>query len=157
MTALEKLSKSSKVTLAWMPRHQRIDSNEVADGLAREGSNRGAVERAVGLPFATGKTTIKRLMDQEHQFRRKKCSSCRRSKFLMKKPTHSRAMELIEMSRQRFGTTIGLLTEYVILKAHLFKLKIINDNVCRLCGYSGEDSVHILCRCPALACKKYLL
>jgi hypothetical protein len=26
---------------------------------------------------------------------------------------------------------------------------------CRLCGYEKEDSVHIVCDCPVLACKRY--
>lgn len=110
---------------------------------------------AIGLSF--GKATIRKLMNKKHLSKWNKCSGCRRSKLLMEELTDSRATELAAMNRQRLGITMGLLTGYVALKAHLLELKIAEDDICRLCGQSGEDSVHVLYHCPALACKKYLI
>jgi len=134
-----------------VPGHQGIRGNE-EDCLVKETSKRGTSERVIGLPFAIGKATIRKLMDKEHLSRWNKCSGCRRSKLLMEGLTDSRATELAAMSKQRFGTTMGLLTGHVALKAHFLKLKIAEDDICRLCGQNGEDSVHVLC--PVLACKR---
>jgi ribonuclease HI len=38
MQVLEKLSKSNRVTLMWIPRHQGVPGNEEADRLAKEGA-----------------------------------------------------------------------------------------------------------------------
>ncbi|KYN05422.1 hypothetical protein ALC62_03707 [Cyphomyrmex costatus] len=40
-------------------------------------------------------------------------------------------------------------------RAHLFNLGLAKQKECRLCGEESEDSLHLLCRCPALACKRY--
>jgi len=40
---------------------------------------------------------------------------------------------------------------------HLFNLGLAERKDCRLCGEEKEDSIHILCYCPALALKRYTL
>jgi len=61
------------------------------------------------------------------------------------------------MNRSRLRLDIGLLTGHVALRSHLYKLGLTESKVCRLCGEESEDSSHILCRCPALSCKRYRL
>ncbi|XP_072757484.1 uncharacterized protein [Anoplolepis gracilipes] len=41
------------------------------------------------------------------------------------------------------------------LRAHMSILGLATQDTCRLCGEDREDSVHILCRCPALVLKRY--
>jgi predicted Zn-ribbon and HTH transcriptional regulator len=67
----------------------------------------------------------------------------------------SRASELLAMNRSRLRVAVGLLTGHTKLRAHLHKLGYTEGQECRLCGYEKEDSVHILCDCPVLACKRY--
>jgi hypothetical protein len=57
------------------------------------------------------------------------------------------------MSRSRFRAAVGLLTGYITLRAHMYKLGHTEWQECRLCEYDKEDSVHIVCHCPVLACK----
>jgi hypothetical protein len=40
----------------------------------------------------------------------------------------------------------------ISLWAHLHKLGHTEEQERRLCGYDKEDSVHIVCDCPVLAC-----
>jgi hypothetical protein len=44
---------------------------------------------------------------------------------------------------------------YDLATSYLHKLGYTEGQECRLCGYEKEDSVHILCDCPVLACKRY--
>jgi hypothetical protein len=59
------------------------------------------------------------------------------------------------MNRSRLRIAVGLLTGHTKLRAHLYKLGHTEGQECRLCGYEKEDSVHIVCDCPILVCKRY--
>lgn len=47
---------------------------------------------------------------------------------------------------------MGLLMGHMALRGHLYNLGTTTQKECRLCG---EDSIYILCHCPALVCKRY--
>lgn len=59
------------------------------------------------------------------------------------------------MDKRRARIIIGLLTGYVALRTHLFKLGLAEQENCRLCRDSKEDSKHILCNCLVLAYRRY--
>ena len=59
------------------------------------------------------------------------------------------------MSKLRPRAAVGLLTGHTSVRAHLYKLGHTEWQECRLCGHNKEDSVHIVCHCPVLACKRY--
>ena len=65
------------------------------------------------------------------------------------------AEELLTMDKRRARIIIGLLTGYVALRTHLFKLGLAEQENCRLCRELKEDSIHILCNCPVLVCRRY--
>ena len=73
----------------------------------------------------------------------------------MRYPLTSRANELLAMSKLRLRAAVGLLTGNTMLRAHLYKLGQTERQECRLCAHDKEDSVHIVCECPVLACKRY--
>jgi hypothetical protein len=73
----------------------------------------------------------------------------------MRYPLPSRSNELLGMSKLRLRAAVGLLKGRTTPKAHLHKLGYTEGQECRLCGYEKEDSVHIVCDCPVLACKRY--
>ena len=66
-----------------------------------------------------------------------------------------RANELLAMSKLRLRAAVGLLTGHTTLRTHLYKLGHTEQQECRLCGYDKEDTVHAVCECPVLACKRY--
>jgi hypothetical protein len=45
----------------------------------------------------------------------------------------------------------GLLTGYCNIKAHLFKVGLVNSAACDKCKQASEIASHILCGCEALA------
>ena len=59
------------------------------------------------------------------------------------------------MSRLRLRTAVGLLTGHTSLRAYLYKLGHTERQECQLCGHNKEDTVHTVCECPVLACKRY--
>jgi hypothetical protein len=59
------------------------------------------------------------------------------------------------MNKLRLRVSVGLLTSHTSLRAHLHKLGHTEGQECRLCGHEKEDSVHIVCDCPVIACKRY--
>ncbi|XP_011687449.1 PREDICTED: uncharacterized protein LOC105449763 [Wasmannia auropunctata] len=151
--ALNSLGKKCTLTLVWTPGHQGILGNEVADGLAKAGTQMNPATQAVGVPYAAGKKTIK--LEGGHVKSWQATSGCRISKQLMSLSLRSRANELLSMSRTKARVGVGLLTGHVALRGHLYNLGITTQKKCRLCGEESEDSIHILCHCPALVCKRY--
>jgi hypothetical protein len=62
---------------------------------------------------------------------------------------------LLAMNRLTLRAAVGLLTGHTSLRAHFYKLGHTKRQECRLCGYDKDDSVHIVCDCPVLACERY--
>jgi hypothetical protein len=155
MEVLEKLSKSNKVTLMWIPWHQGIPGNEEADWLAKEGAVEVPPDQFAAIPFSVGKNLVKKQMEERHRDRWAACTEYRQSKVLMRYPLPSRANDLLAMNKLRLRAAVGLLTGHTSLRAHLYKLGYTEGQECRLGGYDKEDIVHIVCDCPVLACKRY--
>jgi hypothetical protein len=55
MQVLEKLSKSNKVILMWIPGLEGIPGNEEADRLAKEGAVEVSPNQFAAIPFSVGK------------------------------------------------------------------------------------------------------
>ena len=67
-----------------------------------------------------------------------------------------RTKGLQTMSRQKLKAAVRLLTGHTsLIRAHMFKLGLTQRQDCRLCGNEKDGSVHIVCHCPTLACKRY--
>jgi ribonuclease HI len=79
MQVLEKLSKSNKVTLMWIPGHQGIQGNEEADTLAKEGAVEVPPNQFAAIPFSVGKNLIKKQLEQRHWARWITCTGYRQS------------------------------------------------------------------------------
>jgi len=127
----------------------------VADGLAKLGTLEVPTRQVVSC--ATDKRLIKETLKREHLVSWGQVQSCRQAKLLLNQPLSKRTDELLTISRKKLNVSIGLLTGYVALRAHLFNLGLAERKDCRHCGEDKEDSIHILCYCPALALRRYLL
>ena len=59
MQVLEKLCGSNKVTIVQVAGHHRIQGNEEADKLTKEGTNGVPSDKIVSIPFVVGKEVIR--------------------------------------------------------------------------------------------------
>ena len=57
---------------------------------------------------------------------------------------------LLSLSRTKLRVLIGVLTGHVSLNYHLHKIGIVDDPICRGCGFEPETARHFVCTCPAL-------
>jgi ribonuclease HI len=117
MQGLEKLSKSNRITLMWMPgHHQGIPGNENADSLAKEGAVEVPLDQFAALCCSVGKNLIKKQLEQRHRDRWTACTGYRQSTVLMRYPLPSRASELLAMNKLRLRVAVGLLTGHTSLR-----------------------------------------
>jgi len=128
----------------------------VADGLAKLGTLEVPARQVVGVPFTIGKRLIKESLKRAHLVSWGQVQGCPQAKLLLNRLLSKRTDELT-MSRKKLNISIGLLMGHVALRAHLFNLSLAERKDCRLCGEEKEDSIHILCYCPALAFRRYTL
>jgi hypothetical protein len=73
---------------------------------------------------------------------------------LMSEPQPSRAKELQAVYRPKIKEAMGLLTGHTTLRAHVFKLRLTQQQDCQRCR-EKKGSMHIVCHCAALARKRY--
>lgn len=101
MQALNSLGERNSITLVWVPGHQGIQGNEMADSLAKLGTLEEPACQRVGVPFAIGKNHIKDWLKREHRTAWVKLKSCRQAKVLMTQPLPGRTKELLTMGTNK--------------------------------------------------------
>jgi hypothetical protein len=142
------------VGLYWVPVHAGVKGNEIADMLARCGFAR----RFVGPePFLwVSRHNIRREMKcwMEKQHLALWCSPCsrqRQARELISGPKLATGARLLSFNRTQSRVVVGVLTGHNTLSRHLYVMGLSNNTICRKCGTEEETSVHVLCRCEALA------
>ena len=151
---LEEVSGSNKITLVWIPSHHVILRNVEGDILVKEGTKVPSYQTA-GIPLTVGKEVISSHTRQKHLNRRKACKGYCQSKMLTTESQPSFARGLQAMNGPKIKGGCGILTGLTTLKAPMLKLGLRQQQDCQMCVDIKEDCVHIVCHCPALACKRY--
>ena len=151
-TALQNLSSDNEVTLTWVPGHSGIPGNEKADELARNGSSTNFIgtEPAVARYAGLIKSLVKNETAKNHQERWDSLTTCRQSKEFLVGCNARNTKFLLSLGRTKLRGLIGVLTGHVSLNYHLHKIGIVNDPICRGCGFEPETARHFICTCPAL-------
>jgi hypothetical protein len=145
----------NKVTLVWIPRHQGTPDNEAVKRLDTEGATAVPPNQFTAIPFSVGKKLIKKHLELKHLARWATCTGCQQSKMLMRYPLLGRSNKLLAVSRLTLRAAVGLLTGHTNLRRQVYKIGHTERQQYRLCGYDKKDSIHIVCHCPVLACKRY--
>jgi hypothetical protein len=57
--------------------------------------------------------------------------------------------QLLSLTGQNPGSLLAFL-QYTLIR-HSYLMEFISNSTCRMCGTEEETSVHILCKCEALA------
>ncbi|XP_073841439.1 uncharacterized protein [Musca autumnalis] len=147
----------SAVTLCWVPGHCKIIGNDMADELARRGSEPQyiIIENSVKPPLCY----FMRLLEQGY---RNKASQiwqnepgCRVSKAICLSKRRTSSLFLLKKVELRL--TVGLITGHCNIRAMSYKWgRTEGADYCRLCEDEEELETieHLLCRCPMLTSKR---
>ena len=162
---LNDISARHAVRLYWVPGHTGVRGNEIADGLARSSSGQWFIgpEPCFGVSRKNTRKKKKRWMRNQHlALWRGPCSAQRQARELLSCPGLATGTWLLSFNRTQTRAVIGLLTtqtraviglltRHNTLRRHLHVMGLNDNPICRKCGTEEETSVHILCKCEALA------
>jgi ribonuclease HI len=151
--ALNDISARHVVGLFWVLGHAGVRGNEIADGLARDGSALGFLgpKPALGVSSCDIRKRLKRWLINQHW-----ASWCdlgntlRQARELISGPCPGTRIKFLSLNRNQSRVVIGLLTGHNTLRRHLHLLGLLDNPLCRKCGVKEETSAHILCECEAL-------
>lgn len=151
------LSCNNRVTLYWIPGHSGISGNELADKLAKSGSDRAFIgpEPVLGIANNFYRSTVFNIFRQKQYSNWLNCNGQRQAKELNQGFPGLRSKELLRLSRSGLSRAIGLLIGHCRLKRHLHIMRVMDDPICRGCLYKEETAAHILCECDFFSAHRF--
>jgi hypothetical protein len=156
--ALNDISARHVVGLFWVPGHGGVRGNEIADGLARDGSALRLLgpEPALGVSRCDIRKKLRCWQISQH--RASWCdlgNTLKQARELISGPCPGTRIKLLSFNRNQSRVLTGLLTGHNTLRRHLHLMGLLDSPICRKCGVKEESSAHILCECEALAVLRY--
>jgi hypothetical protein len=125
-----------------------VQGNEIADGLARDGSGRGFLEPepVLGVSRRDIQNTHSRWLNSQHSASwNDPSSTLRQARELISRPNRSNRVKLSSLNRTQSRVVTGFLTGHNTLRKHLFLLGLADSPVCRGRGMK-ETSAHVNAR-----------
>lgn len=155
--ACRKLRDNNTLEIVWVPGHSDVAGNEEAEQLAREGSSVQPCtpEPVLGITTATTYASVKQLYRRKFELPWKLIPGAETSKRMMKSTSAARAEEVLRLGRKDLRMVSAMLTGHGPFRNHLFKMGVVQNNVCRFCDKEAETHDHILNQCPALEKKRF--
>ena len=155
--AVNLLGEENRVTVAWVPGHTGIKGNEVADQLAKAGSQSAffGPEPVVGISTTVCRSLIRKWIERQHLQRWRDLRDCRQARELVDRPRSGFTKELLNLPKKTVSMLVGLLTGHNTLNRHLTVIGIQQESKCTFCGEAAETSLHFLGRCPAWGSQRF--
>lgn len=157
-TALNRLGDCNSIRLCWVPGHDGFEGNEKADELARKGSEKGSEHIILGIhpPLSHAWKIIEDETKMVWMRQWNSTETCRISKYFWPEYNSKKSKALLNYNRATLRRLVGILTGHCHLGKHARRMGLTNDDECRFCKdiCSVEDSIHIVCECPALTKKR---
>jgi hypothetical protein len=77
-------------------------------------------------------------------------------KLFISGPSKKRAEELLKLSRHLLSIVVAILTGHAPVRTHLRTMALFEgDPLCRFCEQEAETVQHIICRCEAMARRRF--
>ena len=149
---LNKLGQMNQVTVQWIPGHQDYKGNEVADRLAKAGTemtnDEGPTPR-IPVTKQLSRQLIKEWGLKMHNREWKQRNDCRQTKMFMPEVKSKPKLGILTASRGKTRKVMQLLTGHNNLERHRFLMKMTDSPMCRKCGLGEETAEHYITECPA--------
>lgn len=142
---LQALCRQNIVKLCWVPGHNDITGNEMADLLAKRKS------------LATIKDAINKEMFDIFSHRWITNPGCNVSRQLWPNVNRQKSNWILSLKRVDLRNIIGALTGHCLTGKHAKTLKIKTSDECRHCNEHVEDMEHLFCECPNLARRRFYI
>jgi hypothetical protein len=135
-----------RVQLIWVPGHKGTDGNEIADQLAKLGSEHPfeGPELAWSISVGVAKKVIRDWKIIVHRKRRYfHLSGFQQEKQLIQGSSAKKTRELLNFKTDQLQWVVGLFAGHFHLKGHLFKLGLVNSPGCERCLEKKKNQPHI--------------
>ena len=148
---VNKLAEVNTVTINWIPGHVQQLGNEIADRLAKRGTElhtEGIEPRLAISPCTVRKATDKWFKNRQDQKWQEK-TDCRQTRLVLPSTEHRWTKCTKYLSRNEMRILTQVTTGHSCLKRHMFIMGMANSPDCELCGME-QTPIHIVTTCPVL-------
>ena len=148
---LREAKENHRIALRWIKGHADHTGNELADYLARQGSEMRChtTYPEVPVPATLILNQIKDHFLAEWQKRWSNANGMRQSKIFFPKVEGTKIKKLCKWSKTNLNLLLQVGTGHALVAHHISKWTEVED-VCYLCEEEQEDIVHLYDRCPVL-------
>ena len=150
---LDRLGRSNKVTVDWVPGHSGIPGNEKADSLARAAVEipRNGDPRVINWSYSLLKDRLSKRLKILHTQYWNDRVDCRQTKLFVAGPSSNRTKFLLSLKRQDLRAVIGIITGHCTLNGHMKTIGAVDSPTCPGCLEEDETAEHFVCFCPAFS------
>ncbi|KAL7725889.1 hypothetical protein ACLKA6_000656 [Drosophila palustris] len=144
--------------LIWVPGHQDIPGNCIADELARKGTTNFLLpdKEDTSMPLATCKLMLHNQSNHKSTLRWQASLVGRVARQTWPKIDKARTVALCNLSRRNCSLVVRSLTGHWLIGTHAHRLNSPYNDFCRSCRDEEEEESpeHFFCSCPALSSRR---
>ncbi|KAM8714836.1 hypothetical protein ACLKA7_001239 [Drosophila subpalustris] len=153
--SLHEMAELFDICLVWVPGHQDIQGNCIADELARRGTTDTLLpdKEDISMPLATCKLMLHNLFEEKHNVQWYSTPNCRVARQTWPHIDKARSKTLCNLSRTDCSRVVRSITGHWLVGVHALRLKAPYNDFCRSCRDEEEEESpeHFFCFCPALS------
>ena len=157
--ALSLISINNQISLQWIRGHTGHPGNEAADKLAKEGARSSFTgpEPSLPIPNCIIKEEIKAQMRKVISRKWRESNDCKHTKIFIPDVTNKISKIILSSKRQTCREYMALITGHCALNKFEFQCNRADTPLCHKCNEADETPFHLLCECPALERKRFLI
>ena len=156
---LNQISATNTVTITWVPGHWGVTGNEVADILAKQGSNLHLSYTVdIPIPISVARSKLREVGELQWKRKWNNMSTSIISKTLWPELNIKFSKSLISFERNTLGRIVQTLTWHMTVGKHALRMGIASHPTCLGCETpaSEVDSLHYWCSYSTLSIVRFM-